>query len=380
MVAQAQSHPSWWNWASPDATALVGVRWETVRAAPVSEALAEELGPDGSLGLPDLELLKQAKQLLLSSPSFLVVASGDFPAEQLRAQASAQSMKPTAYKGVDLWISPGKSTLSVARISDHILLAAFRRNLEAAIDRNQAQQNQGQGERRYSPLLKRAARFSGQDLWVIATQLPDPLASRFVPLDVEARGFEGSVSLEDGIRLEGTLAAGSQDDASLLTAKLHQLTSGLPSIARGLQVVQAGDMVVLTMAATREQVAANLRPASKTATAAAQPVPSPHGEAAPAPVVAATAAAKPVATANAVPTPVTVSASAPTPVTTATPAPSPVTASVSAAPVAASPAAPTPVAALTPAPIVPVQAGLRVVRILGLDEGTREITLPPLGR
>jgi hypothetical protein len=367
MLAQAQSHPSWWNWASPDATALVGVRWETVRTSPLSEALADELGPDGSLGLPDLECLKQAKQLLLSSPAFLVVASGDFAAEQLRAEATAQSMKPTVYKGVDLWISPGKYTLSVARISDHILLAAFRRNLEAAIDRNQAQQNQGQGERQYSPLLRRGARFSGQDLWVIATQLPDPLASRFVPLDVEARGFEGSVSLEDGIRLEGTLAAGSQDDASLLAAKLHQLTSGLPSIARGLQVVQAGDMVVLTMAASREQVAANLRPAPKVATAttaAAQPVPAVAAPTSPTPVAPVTPAPSPVTPSIAAATPVTVSVSAPTPVT-------------------ASPAAPTPVAALTPstpAPTAPVPAGPRVVRILGLDEGPREITLPPLGR
>jgi len=237
------------------------------------------------LGMPNLECLNESKQLLLSSPAFLIVASGDFPAEQVRTEAAAQAMKPFTYRGVDLWISPGKSTLSVARINDHILLVALLRTLEATIDRNQSQLNPGQenqtqpnptpAERRYSPLLRRAARFSGQDLWVVASQLPDPLASRFVPLQVEARGFEGAVSLGDGIRLEGTLAAGSQEEASAIALKVRQSTPGLPSIARGLQIVQAGDMVVLAMVASREQVAASLRPAPSTPPVGTLPAPTP---------------------------------------------------------------------------------------------------------
>jgi hypothetical protein len=366
LLAPAQSHPSWWNWASPDATALVGIHWEAVRSSPLAEALADELGPEGSLGLPDLQCLKESKQLLLSSPAFLVVANGDFPAEQLRAEAAQQSMKASVYKGVELWISPGKSTLSVARIGDHILLLGLLRSLEGAIDRNPTQldpvqTNQTPPERRYSPLLRRAARFSGQDLWVVASQLPDPLASHFVPLDVDARGFEGSVSLADGIRLEGTLAAGSQDEASAIALKVRQSASGLPSVARGLQAVQAGDMVVLAMVASREQVAASLRPAAPSAAQADARANPEHSSAAATSAVAAPEAVTPKVQAAAKP--------APTP-----PAAAP--------PVAVPPAAPAPitVAASAPEPIVPVPAEPRVVRIFGLDDGPREIVLPPLAR
>lgn len=336
ILASAQSHPSWWNWASPDATSLVGIHWEAVKSSPIAAAIEDELGPEG-LGLPDLDCIKDSKQLLLSSPAFLVLASGDFPAEQLRTEAARQSMKSLVYKGIDLWISPGKSTLSVARIGDHLLLLGLMRTLEAAIDGNQAP-----GERRYSSLLKRAAHFSGQDLWVVASQLPDPLASHFVPLDVDTRGFEGSVSLGDGIRLEGTLLTGSQDEASDIAAKLRHSEAGLPSIARGLQVVQAGDMVVLAMVASREQVAASLRPAE------------PSGAPVPEAVMQKTqVAAK-----------------------TAAPAAAPIT---TALPPAAQPVASAPVAAASvAAPVAP--DGPRVIRILGLDDGPREITLPPLAR
>jgi len=321
-----QSYPSWWNFASPDATALVGVRWETVRNSPLAEALLEEIGPDGEFDLPDLSWLRRSKQLLLSSPPTLVVASGDFPAAELRAEAAAHGLKAASYKGVDLWISPARSTLSVAMISDRVLLLGLRRNLESAIDRSQA----AVADRRYSTLLKRASRFANQDLWVVASQLPDPLASRFVPLDVDANNFEASVSLADGLRVEGTLAADSADDAADIAAGLRRAAASLPPMARGLQFVPAGDMVVLTLAIGREQLAAVSRPGVPVA-AAAQPPPVPQQAA----IVAA--------------------------------APAPV-----AAPPVQAAAAPAPLAKT----ITPIPAGPRVIRILGLDEGTREIRLP----
>lgn len=345
-----QSHPSWWGWASPEATALVGIRWETLKLSPFAGAIAEEWNAPAGLTMPDLECLQQARQLLLSSPAFLAVASGDFPAAELRAQATAQAMKPTVYRGVELWISPGKSTLSVARISDQVLLVGLRRTLESAIDRNLAE-----GERRYSPLLQRAARFSGQDLWVVATQLPDSLASGFVPLDVEARGFEGSVSLSDGIRVEATLAAGSPDEAAVLEGRLRRVAPSLPPVAQGLQVVQAGDVVVLAMVVSREQLAANLLPSN--------PQPTP--------------AQPPAQPASAAAIPAVVAPPAHTPQAPAPQAQAPVTYAATTAGVTPQPDLKASAIPAKPAPIPAKPAGPRVVHILGLDDGPREITLPP---
>ena len=108
-------------------------------------------------------------------------------------QALAKGFKPASYGGVELWIAPAKPrsgppTLSVARMNDQLLLIGSRKTLEATIDRSQSDTG-----RFISPLLAQAARFSQtKDLWVVATQLPDPLASLFVPLDTSAKGFEGA--------------------------------------------------------------------------------------------------------------------------------------------------------------------------------------------
>lgn len=320
--------------------------------------------------MPALACLNQAKQFLLSAPAFLAVVYGDFAAAELHAEAAAQSMKPTSYRGVELWISPGRTTMSLARVSDQILLVGLRKTLESAIDRNQPD-NPADRDRRYSPLLPRAARFSGHELWVVATQLPDPLASGFVPVDVEARGFEGSVNLSDGIRVEATLATGSPDEASALEGRLQRLAPSLPPVARGLQVVQAGDQVVLAMVVSREQLAANLRSGSgapttnvATTAVATSPLPAtvPRPAAPPAlastpHVPAARAEVAQTALAASVPMPAPIAPRAATPIDTAANA--------------ALSQSPQPEAKAISVPAKP--SGPMVIRILGLDDGPREI-------
>jgi hypothetical protein len=258
-IAAAESHPAWWSFASPEATALVGIHWENLRQSAFADAVGAELSSSGNLGFPDLRCLRESKQILLSSPALLGIAAGNFPAPVLRAEAVSKGLKPAVYRDVPLWISPGKNTLSIAQISDQLLLIGLRKTLEAAIDRSLAETG-----RRYSPLLARAARFAlAQDLWVLATQLPDPLASLFVPVDAEAQSFEGAISLRDGLRVEAVFDAGSEQAAAQIAEKLRQEIPGLPVIARGLQVTAAADSVLVAMQVSRDQLSASLRTESE---------------------------------------------------------------------------------------------------------------------
>jgi len=310
-LAAGESHPSWWGLASPDATALVGIQWENVRQSPFAGALSAELTGAGSLGLPDLACLQEAKQILISSPALLAIATGSFP--ELRLQAAREGFKPARYRGVEEWISPEKSTLSMAQLSAQIVLLGSRKTLEEAIDRSVTDTTGTENARRYSPLLARAARFSNADLWVVANQLPDPLASLFVPLDAEARSFEGAVSLGEGLRIDATLGAGSEEAAAETAERLRQSIPGLPGVARTLRVSVSADSVLLSLDVKAEELTASLR----------QPVPLPK------------------------------------------PAPVP----VQPPPPVVSPAPP------QPEPVKPPER--QVIRILGLDDGPREILLPP---
>src|SRR5271167_1002831 len=207
-LALGQSHPSWWTLASPEATALVGIHWDNLKQSVFADPIAAELSSTGSLGFPDLPCLKEATQLLISSPGLLAIATGPFDAKTVSLQAAAAHMKPAIYNNVVLWISPGK-TLSIAELSDQLMLIGLRKTLEDAVDRDAAET-----DRHYSPLLARAARYQSKDLWVVASQLPDPLASLFVPIETPTKTFEGSVSVRDGLHLEATIDAGSEDAAA----------------------------------------------------------------------------------------------------------------------------------------------------------------------
>ena len=312
--AMAESNPSWWMLASPDATALVGIDWQNLKSSPFADAITDELG--SSIGLPPLPCLTDANEILISSPPMLAIVTGNFKTATLRQEAAKLSMKPAVYQGIELWISPGNSTLSVAQFGEQMLLAGSIKTLQAAIDRSLGQ------TRRYSPLLERAARYSHADLWVVAGKLPDPLASVFVPLEVKTGGFEGYATVGDGLDIEASLDAGSEDAAAALAESLRQLIPEMPEIAQGLQVKVEARNVFLSLELDRDQFSAALR----------QPLAAPE---APKPVAVAPAAVTPVA----------------------------------ATPVAATPAPP-------PEPAKP--AGPQVIRIFGLDGGTREIVLPPV--
>jgi len=183
-----QSHPSWWTYASPEATALAGIQWDRLESSHSSGAIAGELWGAGSLGFPDLDCVTHARQILISSPALLGTVVGSFSAATVQSQAAAKGLTRARYHGVDLFIAPDKDTLSLARINDQLVLVGQVRTLQETIDRSV-----DPTKRAYSPLLARAAKFAAQDLWVVATHLPDSLGSRFVPKDIVADVFEGPV-------------------------------------------------------------------------------------------------------------------------------------------------------------------------------------------
>ena len=329
LPAGCESNPSWWGLAPMDATAIVGIQWQNLKSSPFADAVWGEL--ESEIGLPALPCLADARQILIAQPALLAMISGSFSTATLRAQATKIGMKPASYQGVNLWIASSASGLSIAQLSDQLLLAGSRTALSAAIDRSQ-------GDRRHhAALLSRAARYSQTDLFVVTDRLPDPLASIFVPLDLatgaQTGGFEGYVTVGDGLTLEASLDGGTAEKAAKIGENLRQSIPFLPAVARGLEVRVDATNVFLSLKVDQAQFVSEL---SGSATPAA-----------PAPQVA--------------PAPQTV-AVAPMP-----PAPIPV-------PV------PVPVAVSIPvvAPVAPVPAGPRVIRIFGLDEGPREIILSPV--
>jgi len=267
------SHPSWWRYASPEATALVGIQWEHLRASPFAQAISGELSGDDGLGFPDLDCVKQARQIVISSPALLAMAAGNFPAATLREQAVRKGLRRALYHDVEIWVTPGKETLSIARMNDQLVLLGLVKNLQEAIDRSLLEE----ANRGFSPLLARAAHYSQDDLWVVASRLPDPLADRFIPIDAEAEGFEGGVSLGTGLNLKAVFTSSSEDAADQMVETLKGMLVSMPLGTRGIEIAIDQNNVTLSMAVTEQQLAAGLKAAAPVvAKAAAKPEPKPE--------------------------------------------------------------------------------------------------------
>jgi len=288
----------------------------------------------GNLGFPDLPCLHRARQILISSPELSALASANCAS----LAAEARAFRPMKYRGIEMYFARDKGVLSVARLNEQLVMIAAPETLQVAVDRML------DNAKDYSPLLARAAPFNGKDFWVVSSQLPDDLADRFLPLNVDARRFEGAVSFRKGLELRATFTEASENDASQTAEKIQKdLQDGIPAILRGLQVASEGDAVVVSLEATQEQVLAAMRPP----------------ETAPAPVV-------------------TVKLETPKRVEMVPVEPS----KVEAPKIEAAKAEPAKAAAEKPVEM-PVEKPVekekpQVVRITGLDDGPKEFVLPPV--
>jgi hypothetical protein len=407
LTATAQSHPGWWTFVSPDSKSLIGIEWSKLAGSPFADPLRAELfeapalvespapespspAPDGSLGFPGLPCLMESRDFLISSPPLLAGANGGCTGATLREQAVAGRMKPLPYKGFTIWIASRPNALGAAQFGDQLALIGSSKAIEAAIDRSL------DPARRYSPLLISGARLAhARDLWVVAAELPDPLAGRFVPLDVTARNFEGGISVRDGLEVGAILDTPSDTAAELVAATILNSVPGLPAVAKGLQVASNGNSVVLALQVPRAQLLASLRQADApdSAKASAEPAPparssergsvqvsTPDDSIQPAsqPDRVQASAQHDVVQPAAQPDRVQPTAQHDPPqlkfAERAQPAPKPAAAPLPAPTVVAT----LPIATPTPTPLpVPEKPAPQVIRIYGLDEGVREIPFPP---
>lgn len=363
-LAAGESHPSWWTYAPPEATALVGIQWNNLRHSPFASAIEAEFSPDGALGFPDLDCLRQAREIIISAPPLLAAEAGSFPSATVTEQAQRHGLHRLAYHGVTLWLPATAGKVGVAQVSEQVLLLGDQAALQAAIDRTLPG-----AARTYSTLLPKAARFAQTgDLWVVALKLPDPLASLFVPLENNATEFLGQVSVRDGLSVEASFDAGSEAGAAAAAKELRERAPFLPAVARGLQSATEHNRVTISLLVRSEDLVAALHSAPQIA----EPVARLSEPSARPVALQTTALSKPQ------PSPATQPTAAPVQIAAGTPQPTlsePVKLeTVKSEPVKSEEAAPEAVKF----ELVHVEGPPQVIRIYGLDEGVREIVVPGL--
>lgn len=237
-----------WRFAHPNAKALVGIEWRQLMQSKLGGLSSTPFFQNLKTSGQGMEFAEQVDRILISSPGkrtadpgeqppFLVAASGRFDLARLRKLAVDQGARVTRYKSAELYLSPKKSQQEpdVAILNPQTILAGDRDSLMRAIDRSAAPAPQS------GPLFERASALAERhEIWAVVSSLEQFTAGKLPQsgLPQEIRGLEAGVSLREGLALDLRLESTSEEAARKLASQLAafqtlatlQQTKGSPNL------------------------------------------------------------------------------------------------------------------------------------------------------
>jgi len=351
-----------WELADPNAKVLLGIDVRGLRESAIGKSFSAQMDaktptPPMPFKIPGIELLNDIDSVFISStgeipaakpaapktatpapgvakpaannnPPFLLVVSGTFPDEHLRPLLEG---KHPSYKAFNIYGSANGANIAV--LDEHTIIFGDTKSIRAAIDRRGLKTPAA-----VTPVFARAKELAAaNDFWLVAKDTASSLiqAAGANPFASEIDGLEIGMQLREGMGLDLSLATKTEAAAGmfaqLLSAQIQSAVASKsddPAVAelvKKLQVGSQGNRMTVHIALTKEEVEQSMKLAqaaranagmtrTTTATSTGAAAAGSYGVSSPAPV-------RPQA--------------------------------------------------------APVPAGPRKVRIYGLDEGVREITIDP---
>ncbi|MCP5112306.1 MAG: hypothetical protein GY953_15890 [bacterium] len=241
-VAMAQdapnstSMPAVWRYAHPEATALVGIEWTRVLSSPVGQQIQAKVGETGFSGTPGIEFLDDIDRIFISTPGAeggaageqppaVVAVQGRFDLDKVRGLAAAKMGETAVYRSVEI-LEEGedrenKEPMSMALVSEQTILVGDGASVRAAIDNHVL----ADAEQMMRPLFVRAMNLaSANDVWVVSEASPSqfsPGSSEAAPFLEDVDSIEAGISLQEGLGLEMNLGTGSPEAAANLAGGLQ---------------------------------------------------------------------------------------------------------------------------------------------------------------
>lgn len=274
-----------WRYVHPEAKFLMGVDWAKAKNSPVGRMLTKQLtsqkGARVTTSGKGLEFVENLSRVLISSPS-LETVSAESPGQVLIAlegkldKALIKKTMPDGtaierFKGVDLFLPPkGKGDeMLLAYVSEQFAVLGDRESISTALDNRMGLSDQA--------MLERATHLASScEIWVVATAPPVPgsrdgAPSGFKQLqDIDA--MELGVSLSKGLGLDLTIDMKDVQAAqgiSLLAQMMMGMASNqtrdsseLTKALRSMKVSQNGKRVQMALdipAATLEKGMTQMR-------------------------------------------------------------------------------------------------------------------------
>ncbi len=218
------SMPTYWKYAPPEPAILIGIDWRQTSQSSLSPLVGGALQ-----GVTNLDFAEEIGSLLVAvepgagNSHFLATVTGRFNLTKLRHMAAAEGARTGRYRGAEFFSAGGTD---VAVLDAHNLLVGDTKSVRAAIDRGNT------AVPRESPLWRRAAELSSTySIWFASSSLQamQPAQS---PLLAEVRSIDGGIALQRGFEMVFDLVASSDEAAQTLAGALetalHAGVSGSP--------------------------------------------------------------------------------------------------------------------------------------------------------
>ena len=205
-----------------------------------------------------------AKAAPNTNPAFLMAVTGTFPDEHLRPLLTGPH---PSYKGINVYRGTGQNTLCFAVLNEHTLLLGDERSIYRAIDRHSV------GAKAVGPLFARARELAAaNDIWMVARDESGALQKATGPgalFASELQGFEFGMALRDGMNMDFNLATKTEAAAQAMSQLfLSQMQTAVtpkmdPQMAeqfwKKVKVGADGPRMRVQIALTKEELAANIR-------------------------------------------------------------------------------------------------------------------------
>jgi hypothetical protein len=243
--------------AHPDAKLLLGLDWRRVLESPMGAVVQEQVSKGGHPLLGFLDSIDNVDRILVSSPGMgedgrsplLVVGEGRFLLPKIRAMAKADGAVSRKYNDVELLVPPDATNadLHFALLDGNTILFGDGFSVKQAIGRWQRAAHEGH-ER--NPVFFRATTLSTmQEIWAVAH---DPA------LSLAALGMNGSTLAEQVESVEFGITAGKTLDATVWVKAATEeagemLATGLPALLQ-LAALTYNQQPSLAMVARRLKV------------------------------------------------------------------------------------------------------------------------------
>lgn len=239
-VVSAETDPALLRFIAPNSKAVISVDWKTLKASHIGALLREKfVDSNPGSAMPGTEFLDDVDRCIISSPGrtsaiettdapMLIVVHGHFDLGKVRKLLAQHGAKPQMFNSIQVYRPQGKSSHDMAfvLVDAQTILIGDAPSVFAGVERSA---NPATPES--TSLLARVTEMDSRyDVWALMTGFTSMASDRLMgllagggPSGSEARSFEAGVSLRNGLVADISLFFPSEPEARSVASEFSKL-------------------------------------------------------------------------------------------------------------------------------------------------------------